>query len=440
MEPRDSVPASLVSATFARGNELPPPAEVSLVGSPICPFSRNELVERSRTFSRFDTGAKDADEFFALMAAFQKDLPVFRSEMFGGHWVVTRYADCYQILRDDVAFSSREFQIPRWEIPGVQGGALPESLDAPEHGIYRNALNEPLAMRRMHSLVPTATDIARATLANLVSAGSGDLVAEFCIPFPVSMFLLVLGAPVDDTAKLLSWKNLLFTDGYSPDDQVRRGFFDNVMPDIMEYFDKLVDSRRSSSQPPDDLLTAMAFAKVGDRLWSRDELHRTYIQYLAAGLDTVTGALSLMLEFLIRNPVRRQELIADRTLIPAAVEEMLRYQGIASPARFVTMASELGGETLQPGDIVQLILASTGRDAEEFADPDTVDFRRSPNRHIAFGVGRHRCHGQHLARMELQVGIEVFLDLMPDVRFAPNARPERRFGAVHAFTNLEVVV
>jgi cytochrome P450 len=183
----------------------------------------------------------------------------------------------------------------------------------------------------------------------------------------------------------------------------------------------------------------MAYARVGDRLWSREELHRTYVQYLAAGLDTVTGALSLMLEFLVRNPERRRELIADKTLIPGAVEEMLRHQGIASPARFVTSETELGGKTLLPGDMVQLILASTGRDPGEYADPETVNFRRSPNRHIAFGAGRHRCHGQHLARMELQVGIEVFLDLLPDVQFAPGATPERRFGAVHSFASLDVV-
>jgi cytochrome P450 len=413
--------------------------EVFLTGSTHCPFSHAELVERSRTFTRFDPGVENADDFFSLMGAFQENLPVFRSMMFGGHWIATRYADCFQILRDDHAFSSRQFQIPQWEIPAIEGGALPESLDAPEHGIYRNALNEPLAMRRMRSLAPTAVDIARETLAPVASQGSGDFVADFCGPFPVSMFLLVLGAPVDDTQKLVSWKNLLFSDGYSPDVRVRQKFFDDVMPDIMEYFDKLVDSRRSSSHPPDDLLTAMAYARVGDRLWSREELHRTYVQYLAAGLDTVTGALSLMLEFLVRNPERRRELIADKTLIPGAVEEMLRHQGIASPARFVTSETELGGKTLLPGDMVQLILASTGRDPGEYADPETVNFRRSPNRHIAFGAGRHRCHGQHLARMELQVGIEVFLDLLPDVQFAPGATPERRFGAVHSFASLDVV-
>jgi cytochrome P450 len=403
-------------------------------------MTSEELIERGRTFTRYEPAVETADEFFELMAAFREQLPVFRSEMFGGHWVVTRYADVQQILQDDVTFSSRQFQIPQWEIPGVDGGALPESLDPPEHGLYRNQLNDPLAMRRMHSLAPKAAEIAHAALSKVVERGSGDLVGEFCEPFPVSVFLLVFGAPVEDTAQLLAWKTQLFNDGFSPDTQVRRNFVDNVMPDIMRYFDTLVDARRQSSDPPDDLLTKMAYARVDDRLWSQDELHRTYVQYLAAGLDTVTGGLSLMLEFLISNPDRRRELIADKALIPAAVEEMLRHQGVASPARLVTREVELGGMNLHPGDMVQTIGPSTGRDSNEFPDPANVDFRRSPNRHIAFGVGRHRCHGQHLAKMQLCVGIETFLDLMPDVGFAPGAKPERRFGAVHAFTSLEVKI
>lgn len=402
-----------------------------------CPYSSAELHERARNFTLFDPAVPD---YFDLFAGFHDELPAFHSEQFGGFYVFTKYEDCRTILKDSETFSSRQIFIPKVEIVGAEGGLIPEEVDQPDHGKYRAALNAALGPRRVRPLYDDARRIADEYLAKIVQAGSADLVADFCVPFPVYTFLLMLGAPADDAPQLLYWKERMLGDGLGGDEIKRAEVQNEVLPAMVSHFEQMLAARRGSPDAPDDLLTALANATIDGRPWSQSELRRATMQYLMAGLDTVTSALSSMLYFLATHPEHRRDLDENRDLIPNAVEEMLRYCGLTGPARYVTRDTEVGGIQLRAGDLVHCILQATGRDPDEFPDADVVDFRRQTNRHLAFGAGRHRCQGSHLARMELAVALEAVLDHLPDLALAPGANPVPRWGYVFGFSELPIVV
>ena len=188
------------------------------------------------------------------------------------------------------------------------------------------------------------------------------------------------------------------------------------------------------------MVSALLQCQIDGRALSDEELLNILSLLTAASLDTTASALANMVAWLAANPERRDELVADPSLLPSAIEELLRWDQMTHNGRLVTRAVEMHGVTMRPGDRVMMLNAAGGRDPRVFDDPETVDFDRANNRHLAFGAGPHRCLGIHLARMALRVALEEWHRAVPRYSIRSGATPTRRLKQLRAVTALPLVV
>jgi cytochrome P450 len=172
---------------------------------------------------------------------------------------------------------------------------------------------------------------------------------------------------------------------------------------------------------------------------TKEEVLDTAFLMFMAGLDTVTAALSFIFNYLATHDDARRRLVDDPDLIPPAIEELLRFHAFVNPGRYLTKDIEFAGVQMKKGDAVLVSTPLSTRDPAEFADPTTVDFERSPNHHIAFGAGPHRCVGSHLARRELEVALREWLQRIPDFHLAEGAVITSHGGGVMGLERLPLV-
>ncbi|EUA10085.1 cytochrome P450 family protein [Mycobacterium kansasii 732] len=255
--------------------------------------------------------------------------------------------------------------------------------------------------------------------------GECDFHAEFAVPLPCTVFLQLLGLPLEDLDKFLEWKDGVIRPAGSTGYDDRHDASAAVAQQIYEYFDRAIDDHIAN--PRDDVLSAMIAATfkgqvAGQRL-SREELLDICFLFLIAGLDTVTDSLDCFFVYLARHPEHRCQLIGQPDILPHAVEELLRWETpVPGVARVAMQDVEVGGCPISKGERVSPLLGAANTDPAEFPDPDLVDFNRNPNRHRAFGGGPHRCLGSHLARMELRVALREFHRRIPDYDIKPGTR------------------
>jgi cytochrome P450 len=187
---------------------------------------------------------------------------------------------------------------------------------------------------------------------------------------------------------------------------------------IYQYFEEVLDEREADRR--DDLLSRFLDVEVDGIKLKRTEILDICFLFLIAGLDTVSATLDCMFSYLAQHPEQRQQLVDDPSLIPAAIEELLRWETpVLGVARAATRDTELAGCPVHKGDQVSVILSSANTDPAEFDDPDVVRFDRATNRHLAFGGGLHRCLGSHLARQELRIALREWHRRIPDYSVAP---------------------
>jgi len=397
----------------------------------------DDFERRVAEFHISDPGSGDPHLLFSEM---RRHCPVARSEAFGGFWVLTQYDDVRQALRQPETFSSCIHGIPPIEDERAEK-IIPLNYDPPEHGMYRKQFSPYFAPNSLPPIEPGARARIRELLQAFVAKGGGDFIADVAVPYPCLTFLGMLGLPLTDLDQLLEWKDTMVRDLHSGDpDRIERATKE-VIPKIYNYFEMKITARMADDNPPDDVLTAMARARYGDREFTLDEKVRTLDLFFQAGLDTVTGVLGLIAEFLASHTEHRRQLIEEPQLTSNAVEEFLRYFGIVTLFRKVMQDTEVHGVPLAKSDLVMMLTQSAGRDETAYADADVVDFRRSPIHHLGFGAGPHRCIGSHLARMELRVALEEMSSLMPEFEMAcdPDALV-RHWGAVAGLAALPLTV
>jgi cytochrome P450 len=208
---------------------------------------------------------------------------------------------------------------------------------------------------------------------------------------------------------------------------------------VREIFDNL-RSHRSVEGMRDDVVSFLLTAEIAGRKLTVEEFHNVCVLLFSAGLETVTATLGNFFWYFAEHQEQWQRLIDDPTLIPKAVEELLRLESVVSTGRVVKVETELAGTKLCPGNRLLLITGAADRDPAVFENPDEVVFERSPNRHLAFGVGPHRCLGSHLARMELRVALEEAIRLMPRFSITPGGKVVRTLGQIKAFDVLPLTV
>jgi cytochrome P450 len=255
-----------------------------------------------------------------------------------------------------------------------------------------------------------------------IEDGEVDFATQFSIPYPSQVFLTLLGLPTEELPRFLAMK-----DGIIRPDQVTGSPWNSATmlahqqataDSIYEYFDGLLDERELERK--DDLVSRFLDSEVEGEKLTREEILEICFLFLIAGLDTVTATLDCMFGYLSQHPEQRQALVDDPDLIPAAIEELLRWETpVMGVVRIAVGEAELGGCPVHKGDQVMIMLGSANTDESDLPDADVVRFDRDTNRHLAFGGGVHRCLGSHLARQELRIALREWHRRIPEYAVKP---------------------
>jgi cytochrome P450 len=360
------------------------------------------------------------DDRHAQWAELRK-CPVAWNPRYGGFWVVTGYDEVAAVSRDGDTFSSRytpdsDDGIDYLGITGVPRGKMMPTIGIAEvegniHQALRKVLNPYLVPQAVAGMEPLMEAAATWFLDQKIEDGAMDMVHDFTNPVPAILTMDLVGLPLDN------WKH--YADFFHATIAYRPGNpeFDHAMANIGAMVTELREegiARRE--EPRDDLLTALVHLELDDgRTLTDDEVGAVLWNLVGGGLDTTTSLTSLSLHHLAEHPDQRRRLIEDPSLLPSATEEFLRYFSVNETlTRTVTRDVELGGQQLSRGDHLLLSWLSANRDEEQFPAADSVVLEREPNRHLAFGVGPHRCIGLHLARTMFQVLVRHVLARIPD--------------------------
>jgi cytochrome P450 len=321
---------------------------------------------------------------------------------------------------------------------GQEQPLIPLQQDPPLHTSYRRLLNAPFTPKRIAELEPDIRRLVVRLVDAFADRGHCDFNDEFATPLPSTIFLRLMGLPQSDLPMFLQWRDNIVRPDVDPADfDAAEEIRARTGKEIKAYFESAIDAARND--PPDGLLGELVHAEFEGRALTQDELLGISQLMLLGGLDTVTATLDCMITYLARHPDRRRQLVEDPSIIPTAVEELLRAETpVQVIARTVVQPITMQGVDLKPGDPVMLVLGAADVDESVFDDPSAVDFERDMGRHVAFGGGNHRCLGAHLARLELRVALEEFHRRIPDYRipdgedvhFSPGIRQASRLPLV----------
>ena len=358
---------------------------------------------------------QDPAAFFARLRESRAVTPV-RMPGYGRPWVVTRYDDVRAVLTDP----RMARDIRRWpgggrtrpsEATGINDHML--HFDPPDHTRLRRLVQKPFSARRP-TLRPRAEAIAAGLLDGLAADGDGvvDLLARYARPLPIAVISELLGVPVAD-------REWIRDTVYAYDDHANH---DRVERDLAAYFTELVAAKRAD--PGDDLVSALVLARdndvdAADGLTASELLGTVYLLVMA-GFDTTVNLIASGTLALLAHPAELARLRADPSLLPAAVEELLRYASPVNHAndRFTTEDVPVGGVVIPAGEWVIPAIASADRDPARFPGPDRLDLSRDTSGHLAFGHGIHHCLGAPLARMEAEVALGALLARYPGLSLA----------------------
>jgi cytochrome P450 len=337
-------------------------------------------------------------------------------------WLVTRRADVLSILRDTETFTTDD---PVSAIQQVFGRQM-LSTDGEEHKRYKTACIRPFGKRPVEdTLAPAVRRKADRMLQAIGWIGEADLRQAFTSKLSVFSTGLVLGIPDEFHESILAW--------YERFARAITSFGANAAASthgiaaVMDFKRAMGPLLRRAEREPDEGMFSM-LVHAADRL-SDEQIFANALIILFGGIETTDAMMSNALWALLTHPDQLDEVKADLTLIPAVIEESLRWEpAVQTCTRFVTRDTEIAGVAVRQGDVVQCMLGGANRDAERFTDPDRFDLHRdNAEDHLAFGIGRHLCLGSHLARLETQVALELVLAHLPNIRLDPDA-PSRPSG------------
>lgn len=343
----------------------------------------------------------------------------------GGHWISTRREVINEVFLTHDLFSN----FPRM-IPNSASLEKPQpfsDIDPPDNLKYRRALQLALSPKALERFRVEARQIIIELVEQARPHGRCDFAVEIAMPYPTTIIMRWLDLPMKDLPLLIQLTDRAIA-GSDPEDRKAAKLA------TRDYVDDIVRQRRE--QPGEDFISVLASSTIGDRPVTHEEARAMTQNLIGGGLDTVRNMMSFIIWFLARSPEHRLQLIEEPELIPAAVEELLRHFALPNMGRSVTRDAEFHGVQLRKGDMMLLPLCLAAQDADRDSGPQTVDFRRERNRHLAFGTGAHLCPGIYLARAELAIFLEEWLKRIPEFRLAPDERPVTRGGNILAVVSL----
>lgn len=342
-----------------------------------------------------------------------------------GHWIVTRGKLISAAYEDHENFKTRIILVPK--SVGEQHKLMPIVLDPPEHAPYRMLFNSSLSPKAIQALEDKIQTLADSLIEGLRERGSCNFTTEYAQVLPIQIFLDMCGLPLADAPRLKQWADQ-FT---RPDGTMT---LEEAKTQFMAYLEAPIAQRRATGQ--DDILGRLVNGKVhGEPLPHEHALAMTSL-ILLGGLDTVVNFLNFAMLFLARNPKHRQALVDDPSLIPSAIDELLRRFPLAASTRVVDRDVDFGGAPMKAGDMLVIPSALHGLDDRENDDPLEVDFNRAALNHSTFGAGPHRCPGSNLARAEIRITLETWLRKIPEFSVQDGATISYHGGVVAAMDAL----
>jgi cytochrome P450 len=400
------------------------------MGVPSRPLPEPELQS---VVERFDHRSVElAQDPFGIYATLRERCPIQRSEVWGGFWVVASHELVDEVAHDDARFSVG--QGASFPHAGNPRPLIPLEVDPPEAIAWRRLLGPLFAPAAVERLEADVRRLACELVDAFAGKGRCDVVADLAEPLPARVTMRLLGLPED------RWRECL--------DAIHTGVHESAR-DLDKAVDAMIEvavllayaMEEREEEPQDDIISFLQRAEFDGRPVSEEEILDICLLLLFGGLDTTASVIGFGLGYLGRNGVARARLVAEPKKIGSAVEEFLRYYSpVQGLARTATCDTELGGRSIQAGDKLWLLWASANHDEAEFPDPEAVVLDRSPNRHLAFGVGIHRCLGSNLGRLMARVAFEEFLARIPDFELEAaedDVVPDA--GIVYALTTLPIV-
>jgi hypothetical protein len=376
----------------------------------------NELASSLSLYHLLDPGVLANP--YPLFARLREEDPV-HWDPFLHTWVVTRYADVMEVLH---TFSANRTHTPE----KLQAMGLPEMspiarlmikqmlfMDAPAHTRLRALASHAFTPARVSVLRTHIREIANQLLDNVESQGRMDVIRDLAEPLPAIVTAEMLGVPVGDREQLKHWSanfaEMLGNFQHNPEHSSRML---RTVHDMTGYFREAVRNQRTHPRP--GLIHSLMTAVLdGDQL-SEEEIVANAIVTMVGGQETTTNLIGNGVLALLRHPAETQKLKSDSSLVPSAVEEMLRYESPSQhTGRIAANDREIGGRTIRKGEAVMAVMAAANRDPRRFPDPDSFDVTRKDNKHLAFGYAAHFCFGAALARVEGQETFAALIQRMP---------------------------
>jgi cytochrome P450 len=368
--------------------------------------------------------AGDVRDPYPMFAGIRADTPVLQVDYGAGSgrrsrldpkaplvpslFTVTSHELAERVLTDNVRFSSAGYATT---IGQVMGRSIIQ-MDPPEHLRLRALVAGAFRTR----VLDQWSDTIGATVGELIDAfaddGKADLVPQLTFPFPVRVIARILGLPEADWPRFLRLSTELIGLMRNWDRAVA------ASRALRGYFAEIIADRRRKTR--DDLISQLIEAEVDGRRLSDDEIYPFLLLLLPAGAETTYRSSSNLLFGLLSDPGQLDAVRADRDLVPAAIEEALRWETpLLTIARTATEEVELGGVPIPEGGFVAVSLGAANRDPGRYPDPDAFDVFREDKQHVSFGDGAHKCLGMHLARLEMRVLLNAVLDRLPGLRLDP---------------------
>lgn len=337
----------------------------------------------------------------------------------GGAWIFRRQKDIRAVYNDTEHFSNKGFA-PYAKVVGEDWALVPAEQDLPEHTFYRQMLNPIFAPRPIAAMEASLREAAQKNLAEFKDDKECDFVKAFSARFPINVVLNLMDLPAEKMDEFLIWEAMLL---HAKDmAEMQEG-----VKHVTGYLRQVIAERKQNLG--DDLISFAIKAEVNGKKMSDDELLGYAFNFFIGGLDTVTANLGNFFRHLATNLDHQRALREDPKKIRGAVEEFLRVFAAVTTIRVCVKEKQIAGITIKPGEKVWMCTTIANRDSDTYENPHDVVLDRNPP-HVGFATGPHHCLGVHLARLELRVAIEEFLNAIPEFKLKPDAKITSAIGGV----------
>jgi cytochrome P450 len=340
-------------------------------------------------------------------------------------WAVLTHADVAAVAKEPVLFSAATGGVVLEDLDEQQLEMMRHMLlamDPPRHADYRRPLLPTFSARTIAGLEERVRSVCREIMARARDRGEVEFVHEVCAALPSQVIGDLMGLPREDWPRIHRWAEQLT--GFQDEETVEAD--GNAGVEMAMYAIEFAGRRRAADDLGDDLTALILQTRFGDEPMNEIDFGSFFVQLVTAGNDTTKTMLSSGLLALLRHPDQLEELRADPTLLPVAIEEVLRW---ANPLHYfrrtATADTELRGRKIEAGHKVAMVYTSANRDESVFADPQRFDIHRDPNPHLSFGIGEHFCLGAHLARLEGRVFFEELLATFSTIELTGHPRRTR---------------